>query len=472
MGRTEPIEVPDTSTGSAPNTRRGDPGWDRAAWHCRSAVFIMFFVLAAMAAWSYLASGREGDFQHFYDAARAVRFGENIYFYEEIDAGEDGLNWYIYMPMFALLLSPLAWLPFSIAGAVWAFVNAGLLMLSGYLIAREASRCFDADRPLTLWGGLLIGCLFMADKLRGEINLGQSDGLIMLSMVLGLVWMSRRPLLAGAALAVAVNIKFQGLIFLPYLLVMRRWKTAAAQLVTSVAIALAGSLVWGWKTNGEYLSICLGWFSSLFGLTEASESADLNPLEWHRSVSVPSVIERARLAYDLPEWLPVAGALGGALLAFALGWWLYISHGASLFEGRGRRADDELGGANRPLVLLEWLGLIVAALAFGPQSTVRHFVITLIGTVTAGVLLAHPVKSPRGRVLLIASVAFMLSLILPPGKMVDAVETWRAVGGAGWMLLIFYFVLLWAGLGRFRDARCRGACTDRVAMMSRVDGAR
>lgn len=410
----------------------------------------MLAVLAFLSVKAYL-DGETGDFIHFYDAARAVWKGEHIYTYGEL---ETEVDWYAYLPLFAVLLSPLALLPMSVAGALWALANVAMLGAMLIVAARECINRLELPaRSGAVAAIMLVSMLPLLDKLRQDLELGQTDILVGLCMVLGLAWADRRPVLAGMVLGIATNVKLQGLIFLPYLIVRGRWRQAGSLVGSSVLFALGGSLIWGWERNLDYLRHSLGGVAGVFGLE--TDDFELWGLTWNRSVSIPSVAGRATEAFNLPGMATIGLTGLAAGVIFALGWWMYRLHGHALFRGRTARADVDAPAPG--LVLLEWSGLIVAALAFSPQTSPRHFIPALLVTSVAAALLVTRPASWRNVPLLMALILFGATMVLPPGgeRFDEAVHAWRAIGGPMWGLLVCYMMTLHAGLGWLRkQAAC------------------
>lgn len=425
--------------------RAKTPGERRSAWVFGVICFGIVALLGLDAARGYLFSDRLGDFEHFYDAARAVIKDAHIYQYEEIDTD---VSWYAFLPLLAIVLSPLAFLSFPAAGACWAMINAALVGLTLILGGRVVFRRLSIPLcPAPLCATMLIAMLLLSDKINTEFRLGQTDVFIGFWMVLGLVWLDRRPMLSGGALAVATNVKLQGLIFLPYLIVRRRWTPLASLVIGSIGIALGGALIWGWDRNLEYLGTCFGWIGGLAGVTETPTTSELYPLEWNRSVSVPSVVARAQSALGLSSTIIMPAVLAVAGVVYLIGWGLYRRAGESLILGRSGRRDDTVP-RDRALALFEWAGLLVAALVFSPQATARHFYLSLFVCIVASAMLVVKRSGVPRLPLLAAAIFYFLSLILPPGG--DAfgwlVDKTRAVGVPMWALLTFYFVTLWTGL--------------------------
>src|SRR5262249_36278166 len=156
--------------------------------------------LATQAAVAF-GRGTEGDFIHFYEAARAVRVGACPY-----DAGSRG---YIYPPLFAIFLTPLTFLGLAPASIAWTVFNAVMVVLAGWVLARETARRFDLSLEWSAAFMLACGLLLNADKVRAVLSLGQTDALTLLVLVLALAWQTRRPVLAGVLLGLAFNIKYQ-----------------------------------------------------------------------------------------------------------------------------------------------------------------------------------------------------------------------------------------------------------------------
>ena len=88
-----------------------------AVW---AALLLAFFVNAMRR-----VGGPTGDFVHFYDAARAMVHGEDLY--------SSGRGGYIYPPLLAFLYTPLAGLSETTAATVLLVVNMSLLLLALFL---------------------------------------------------------------------------------------------------------------------------------------------------------------------------------------------------------------------------------------------------------------------------------------------------------------------------------------------------
>jgi hypothetical protein len=154
-------------------------------------------------------------------------------------------------PMMALLLYPLALLP-PLAGALlWYAIKSVAVVLA----AIWTFRMIEApERPFPVWAKGLVLLLalkpILGDLMHGNVNL------FILFLVVGALYAfhQRRDWLAGSVLALAIACKVTPLLFLPYFVWKRAWKTVggfALGLVCSVFLVPGGLL--GWKENTQLL---------------------------------------------------------------------------------------------------------------------------------------------------------------------------------------------------------------------------
>ncbi len=476
------------------------------------------------------------DFWHFFAAAEAMRDGRDIY--------DAGLRGYLYPPMTAALLLPLVPLGCVLASRVFFVVCAVAVLLSLWLFPAELNRRFgratggvavcpvagataragpraehgcdasapdergfrpgwwraDADLAVTV---AFFGLAVASDPCRRAFSMIQTDPIILLCLTLGLVWIDRRPVLCGLALGLAANIKYHAIIFLPYLLLRRRWRAAGACAVSVVFLAMLPAAAVGWETNLGYWQRALGELAFVGSVEGRSDSATF-PITWHGSVSIPSAIARgleaAGFSGDSQQRLlvPMVLVLAGGVAALV--WWMYRKRGVALLC---RRRDPV---AERVPIALEWTGLIVATLVFSPQTTKRHMLTTMLLGGVAGVLMliadqrrrqraaekreslaecvvvlddagmevdAEVVGRPIGestraaagtratpsiRWLMVGVGAALIGLYFPPNlrhnaSMAWLVDAWNAASMASWGVLTLLLMVVWQGLKLVRDGR-------------------
>lgn len=413
----------------------------RALWVANVGVIGVFTFLAASRMWR---GAGFGDFHVFHDAFRAVLAGEDLY--------ASGIGGYIYPPLFAVVFAPLGWLGMNGAGAVYTVINGALAFVCLWLAASETCKRFDArgagaDRA-TLPAVMLFALAVFADKLRIELQGGQTDLWILLCVLLALRWLGTRPILAGFMLGLAGNLKYQSLVVLPYLIVRGRWRALISCLASMAGLALSSSVVFGWSRNLDYLARAFGGLARMVGIGSDQEAANVQGIAWIRSISLPSVFAR------LQEWAGWAGFAMPLLTAIAAGLCLlavvviYRRRDESVLLGRGPATDDATP-RGRAVVMLEWTGLLVAVMVFGPQTNPRHMLLMLPLATIAGLLVLVPNPGVRRLPVLAASVFLLLAFVLPPGgeSTEHLVHAWRWVGGVSIATLTLLFVTLHAGLG-------------------------
>jgi hypothetical protein len=426
----------------------------------RRAVVVAWLVVLALlgglggAAAGAFARGTDGDFVHFYEAAKAVRTGTDLY--------ESGSRGYIYPPLPAIVMAPLSLVPQATAAVVWTGLNVLFVVAGGWLLARETLRRLDPHAAWCTACILALGLVINADKLRAVLALGQTDALTFFLLALALTCQDRRPGLCGLALGLAFNIKYQAVVFIPYFLVRGRWRELGGMLGAAAGGLLAGSLVFGWDRNLNYLGRAFAGLLAMVGVGGPGEgTARISSITWGRSVSIPSALARLGEAHGWSDLFVPGTALAAAAAALALAWWVMARWRVPLLAGRGGKRDAT---ADRAVpVLLEWVGLVVGVLVFGPQTTVRHLFLLTVATIPAAALLLLRRPGVRRGRLFLGVVVLAAGLSLPPGgrPWAQATDTWRGVAGPAWCALVMFFALLSTGLA--------AANGPRSAVIRRVD---
>lgn len=380
---------------------------------------------------------RIDDYFHFWSAGKAMLNGGDIF------STAHGQN-YIYPPL-------MAWL-FQVFGAfeqrpsvyVWLGIDAVLLGAGVVILAKELARRLEIPGG---WHTVLIACVIsfacLIDKVMGQFKLQQTDGIMLLAMALALRWLDKRPILAGIVLGFAGNIKYLSLIPLPWFAVRKRWAALASTVLSFAGFLFVPAITRGWDRNVQDLKVAFAGLVEAFGVNvDHLTRATSHPITWERSVSVTSTFFRLAERFALGS--PVAVVLTGAVAAGCVGlaWYLYSRRGVRFWS---------VPAANQGVVGIEWVALIVASLAFGPQTTTRHLIQLVALFVLASLFIVNqsrdPAVSNRWPIVL-AGAMVTLALVLPPGgaQYETALTAWRAVGGSSWCALIFLFLTLDHGL--------------------------
>lgn len=415
----------------------------------------MCIVLIALVLWFIVPQLRRvgdhhtGDFGHFYFAAKALRAGEDVY-----SSWHGG---YIYPPLIAFLYLPLTPFTEKTAADVMLVLNTVLVLLAAWVGARELLERFgvvsDGARVVAL---LVAGLVLMADKIKGELQMWQTNALLLLLFTLGLRFLDRWPLLAGLALGFAFNIKYLPAVVLPYLLLRRRWVALGSFVGGIVLFALLPAVSVGWSVNLRYLTVAYRGLFRLFGLgVSSAQSANIEDIRSTMSVSITSAFARE---FGSEDSLLLPFSLVGLIVLAAVGiaWWLYRQQGLALvYRPDGSRPYD-LG--TRVLTAVEWSGLLVVALVFSPQTNTRHLVLLLLVQMTAAALVMAQRAGVSCTLLVLGVLLLALGLVLPPGGVgYDAwVHFWHYHGGPCWCALAMYGTLLWTGLCYARVASVPG----------------
>ena len=383
-----------------------------------------------------------GDFEHFYHGARALREGSDLY--------ASGVRGYIYPPLLAFLFMPLT--AFSVQTAAWIMliVNLGLGLMCAWVMAGETLRRLDIEPTTARVAAVAaLGTLFAATKLRSEFQMWQTNILLMAALVLALRFLDSRPRLAGLLLGLAFDIKYLPIVFLPYLLLRRRFVAAGWFCVGIVLFALVPALVTGWSTNLHYWAQALSGIAHLFGIsTPGIPPANIDPIGVGHSISITSGI--SRMLSNGPRALgPVVVACIAAATALVL-WRGYRHTGMPLTVWPSAAEQDARPW--RLLVLLEWSALIALDLAFSPQTNPRHASLLLMTFVPMAAMLCFPsAGAPRWPAWAGAGI-LLFGMLYPPNlpSTVQELAWWRHIGGPGWCMVLALPFFFAAGLARLR----------------------
>jgi alpha-1,2-mannosyltransferase len=236
------------------------------------------------------------DFITFYGASYLAGHGQPALAYNipaifaaeqaAVPANPSVFLWH-YPPPFELIIAPLAMVPYKTALALWL---GGTLTLY-VLLVRKLS-----DHPWAILIGLAFPAVFI------NAMHGQNGFLNAAILGFGLLWLDKRPWLAGALLGLMVYKPHFG-VLLPFLLLAQgRWKSIAAAAASGVTLCIASFAAYG----------AAPWLAFVKNLRVVSEVLEDRFLPWHK---IPSVFVAVA---DLGVPLKAAYAIH-ALVALALG---------------------------------------------------------------------------------------------------------------------------------------------------------
>jgi hypothetical protein len=156
-------------------------------------------------------------------------------------------NRFYYPPTFVFLTYPLGWMPYLVAGAVWIAASLILYEATVYAIISRRAAMIAAATPF-----------FVAV----DIDMPHTGFLTAALIGLSLVFMERRPRLAGIFLGLLTYKPHFGLLFPVALLVSRNWRTIGSAAAAAAVVGVAAVIIFGYQ----------GWESFIDALTDRSSS--------------------------------------------------------------------------------------------------------------------------------------------------------------------------------------------------------
>lgn len=204
------------------------------------------------------------DFKSFFQAALDVRHG--------VDPYQPAIAWlkgysptgngtlfatksYVYPPFFALMLSPLTFLPEVWALTFWDICNVIFIVGAIYAGLRIAGK-----RPSVMSVLMLAAVFSITAPVRKELYLGQTD-IFLLFLICCAFWarQAERRGLAGVLLALACVTKPTFIVLVVFLLWKREFKFAIVTFVTFLGL-LIGPFLWlGGQTFQDQLTVWRFW---------------------------------------------------------------------------------------------------------------------------------------------------------------------------------------------------------------------
>jgi hypothetical protein len=311
---------------------------------------------------------RMGDLDVFLRAAWAVRNDADLY---EITSDND---WhYIYPPLYAILLTPLAdpprnadpsgYMPYALSVAICYLINLLSLLVGVHMLASALEeRVLGAGQPaycrrwwmLRLWPVLICFLPIGHTLMRGQVNV-----IVLASLCAALAgWIRGQSFRAGLCLAFAICIK----VIPAYLLVYPLWKRDGRALAGCSVGCIAGLvlipvLVFGpSKTVTHYHTYAKVFFGPFFNVIDDPTNHDeILGVNASDSIGVRDALHN--WMYTGPEKRPedmhLVAKAAYLLLGFAMTF-------LTLWPGTWRRSDSTMRDAH------QFAGLIVLMTIFSP----------------------------------------------------------------------------------------------------------
>ena len=207
-------------------------------------LFYAFFAVCGLIVWRlFTITYMPGfDFRIYYQAAEAALAGFSPYFPYVVGSS------YLYHPAFLLLVAPFTVLDPLAAVLLWMIISIGLYYATWQMLAAR----------LTLpkrYKFFLFAMLAVSSGAAETFWMGQVNALVVFLITFCVLYTEERPVLAGAALAVAIIAKTSPVIFILYLLISRRWSAALWTVIVLAALTAASGFLLGWPLLADFVSV-------------------------------------------------------------------------------------------------------------------------------------------------------------------------------------------------------------------------
>jgi hypothetical protein len=255
-----------------------------------------------------------GDFSHTYRAAQALHEGNDIYapalaWVETYRRGQPLTDQYFYAPTYALLLTPLTFLPYQAAITVWGVCLLGFLCVAVYALFRASGQ--PASLALVL---LVAAAASLMSAVRAEYFLGQAN-LFMLACVCTAIWarLAERPGLAGILLALALVTKPMLLLISVFLFWKREFRFAITTIAGFMVLLLTPFLWLGLHVLVNLLTLWHFYSTQYLSFNENISPRGMLERLFTVNPFVPPLVDMPVLAVAL--WLVVVGVIFVVTLA-------------------------------------------------------------------------------------------------------------------------------------------------------------
>jgi len=328
-------------------------------WVKISLIGLVFCILLGQYEYK-MPKRRFADFHVYYYTGQKMLKGENVY--DAKAYREDGIANFKYPPLFALFTSLFALTNELAAATIWFILNYIFLILfmfySGKLI-------FSKEQDYKYRNWIYFWSLFMTSRFcLDNFTEGQVNFLMMATLLLGLYFANKKKdLLGGMFIGFSIFIKYMGLIFLPYLIIKKRFKLAFFIILSFILFSMLPILFLGWQRN---LSLQNDYLPQVF-----STSLDFSSLSDYSNQSIWSIILR---------YLSTHGNYGINLfslsdynLGIISGFIVCLLFFICLIKGRYRSKDDAM------LEVID-LGIILTLVALlNPNAWLHAFIFLVFG---------------------------------------------------------------------------------------------
>lgn len=338
--------------------------------------------------------------------------GKKIYLRPGIESVYDR---FAYPPVMTFPTVPLLPFPDLLQRILWCGFNAGLLILSLYLINRAARPMIEsiADRRKRAAGAIyviywtVIG-LVMIRHVLSPLENQSHDILILACITIGITGgVLRKEWLVGLGWGTGAALKLTPLLFLPFLVIQGRFKAAGIMLAALATLTVVPDLLIRNTTGQTHLE---QYYEVIGTAARPGKSGgegqwvSWNPLNQNLTGAIHRVTAKPAPDYEFHEafdaWFPLLplGDDSRQLVMLALQSMLVIAVVLAAWWTRGPPKNADCRG----LVELAIAGVVVSMmLLLSPQSSKSHFVALLVPTAAVALQLLRSDRDWIGVVLLV-----------------------------------------------------------------------
>jgi len=253
------------------------------------------------------------DFEVFYRSADRLIDGQNLYRIES-----DGDYVFKYAPTSALYFSPFLALPLNIAKVTYWLFLCFCIFSVYYLAGKLYLKVLIRSWPKDVNSIIIVAFAAVFIHLERELVLGQVNWLLLfLYLLMVMAYSENKHMMTALILAFTLFIKPFGLIFLPYFILKKKFKTLAWLALFFTIFFLLPLIFY---TVSEYAAQLRGWFHEL--TIEMGNKQDLHSLRIH---TIFSILVRYTPLYFIsfgPAGKMVYQILVLAMVALAVLWYI------------------------------------------------------------------------------------------------------------------------------------------------------
>lgn len=212
-----------------------------------------FLLLSILLSTNIIAKAGYNDNQYGNDFTVFYAASKNLYnFGDPYNHSIAAKTPYLYLPLFAFLLTPLAILPLPLAATIWYWLNILFSLSVIFISSKLASSDFNKQIAISILLLISLARLILDNLLWGQVNI-----LVILLILLWLLAKKKNLAWWGElALATAIAIKITPALLAFYLLLKRRWQDLFQLTICFLTLNIISLIPLGNQSK----PLLIGWF--------------------------------------------------------------------------------------------------------------------------------------------------------------------------------------------------------------------